>query len=340
MPRRTRCCQLEQLESRYLLAGDLPLHAGDGAALNETESGDRGGSISGQVLLVANQSCAQHEGAPVESVTLRLLGEQGELLTETQSDTQGSYRFDDLEPGLYAVQQVQPEELQTGKAHLGSGGGIVFESNLIGEIALESGADLSSYDFCEMPLAADPEQSGPIDRPIVPHGKGEVDVEGGAPTRQLVGAAQRFGQLANEQEPSSSQTIMKQDATESEIVLDDKVQTVSSNKNAKPGLGSSQEIKSRPQVEQDQIPEEFWDVLDSIGIGMILSAAEDLPWMGAHDSAPVTPPPSQSENSEQAASADEAREAVPVDEAVDPTHVATHARDAEGGGAGSSEQIR
>lgn len=334
--RSTRCCRLERLESRDLLAGDSPLVFNGGAVDALQEAGSHTSSIGGQVLLAAGQPCEQHAGSPVENVTFRLLGEQGELLAQTESDIQGVYRFDDLQPGVYAVQQIQPIDLQTGKAHVGTGGGIAFESNLIGEIVVGSGDALDYYDFCELPLALDPEQNESVDRAIEAHGSGLEST----PSEQLVGVAQRFGLLSSHMPSAIPGTAYETDSEESlEVSQADKEQPTNGESSASRKL-SSQRALSRPRPDAFEFPEELWDAMESIGIDPLFAFTEDLPGLVAEDSATAMHTVPKTGQNNQRATPSEEEHSQPEDEIDDPAHIATNANRSERAEAKSNDHLR
>ncbi|MEM6471114.1 MAG: SdrD B-like domain-containing protein, partial [Planctomycetota bacterium] len=89
----------------------------------------------------------------LEGVVIRLYNEAGELVSETATNAEGKYRFQNLPSGRYSVEQVQPEGLFDGGATAGSVGGTVGV-NLISEVDLAAGVDAINYDFCEEPPVA------------------------------------------------------------------------------------------------------------------------------------------------------------------------------------------
>jgi len=136
------------MESRLLLAADVAP-----------------GSIAGQVTMSVDDS-------GLESVVLRLLGETGNLLDETQTDAEGNYEFANLSPGIYAVLEIQPPGIRDGGAHVGSGGGVVFDSNLLGEIVVDSGSEFVGYDFFELVPDELSEAGAEESPPLVRHSEG------------------------------------------------------------------------------------------------------------------------------------------------------------------------
>ncbi len=167
----SRRCAFECLEPRQLLAADL---TGGAADVSFGHTDGLTGSISGSVFATASAaSCDSHVGTDsLADVRIQLLNEAGAVLEESSTDAQGVYRFADLIPGQYAVRQLTQNALLEGDSlegasHVGDGGGIAFDSNLVGEIVVEAGAALEGYDFCEFTSVVEP--AGPTDRPIVHH---------------------------------------------------------------------------------------------------------------------------------------------------------------------------
>ena len=110
-------------------------------------------SIAGRVHAELNQD-AEHnvdEGEPLlAGVTIYLLDSAGLRIAETQTDGQGYYKFSQLPPGVYSVEEVQPTEYLDYDSHVGSAGGSIGDSNLILDATLAAGASAVNYDFCEL----------------------------------------------------------------------------------------------------------------------------------------------------------------------------------------------
>ncbi len=169
-----RRCGFECLEPRQMLAADLALGTSD-VSLGHTDgsTGSIGGSISSAVSAA---NCGAHAASEsLADVLVQLLDETGAVIEESRTDAAGQYHFDDLIPGQYAIRQIAqvgPLEgalLET-SSHVGDGGGIAFESNLVSEIVVRAGETLGGYDFCN--FSGGPTPTGPVDRPIVPHDHG------------------------------------------------------------------------------------------------------------------------------------------------------------------------
>ena len=108
-------------------------------------------TISGQVHVDGNGDCvfdpADGERA-LANVTLELLNAEGEVIATTQTDANGNYQFDDILPGEFSIRQQQPDGLFTAGEVVGDGGGEA-SLNLIEGIVVESGQNLTQYNFCE-----------------------------------------------------------------------------------------------------------------------------------------------------------------------------------------------
>lgn len=85
---------------------------------------------------------------PIEGATLELLNEAGEVIATTVTDAEGAYSFGNLLPDTYSIRQIQPDEFFTGGEFVGDGGGTT-STNQISNIVIESGQNLSQYNFCE-----------------------------------------------------------------------------------------------------------------------------------------------------------------------------------------------
>jgi len=170
--RTDRICCFEAMEPRRLLAADVSLGAISlGPALEPVDmlpvatagtADTMSGSIAGKVTMAA-------DATGLEDVVLHLLGETGNVVDHTQPDTAGEYRFANLQPGIYAVLEVQPAGLLDGRALVGSGGGIAFDNNLLGEIVVHAGSELVGYNFRELAADEISESEVVVDRPLVAH---------------------------------------------------------------------------------------------------------------------------------------------------------------------------
>ena len=108
-------------------------------------------SITGVVFIDPNENCIYESGEqPIAGVTVQLLDASGNVLATTQTDAQGRYRFDNIAPGTYAVREIQPAGYLHGGQKAGSKGGNVSVPDLISQINVGSGENLTDYNFCEI----------------------------------------------------------------------------------------------------------------------------------------------------------------------------------------------
>ena len=122
-------------------------------------------SISGQSYIDRdNDGVFDGTDAGLARTEFRLFGRDiwGNLVQrQTQSNSQGAYRFDDLPPGDYSVRKEQPDQLNWGRISLGNAGGAI-ESRHGFEIELAEGTIASNYRFAELlpdaPPFEDPQQ--------------------------------------------------------------------------------------------------------------------------------------------------------------------------------------
>ena len=118
-------------------------------------------SLSGRVhLSSAEGDCFGDEPVlpPLEGVTVQLLNDAGQLLSEATTDINGEYRFDQLLPGEYTLVELTPSGLLDGDEHAGTIGGratgVVVGNDQIAGILIQSGDEGLRYDFCEHEPAA------------------------------------------------------------------------------------------------------------------------------------------------------------------------------------------
>ena len=108
-------------------------------------------SISGRVIVDANGNGAIDSGeAPIAKVTVSLVGEGGDIARSTVTDSKGRYSFTGLAPGVYGVEEAQPDEYFDGADLLGSESGIIVPPDSMSGITLVSGTDATEYDFLEL----------------------------------------------------------------------------------------------------------------------------------------------------------------------------------------------
>ncbi len=125
-------------------------------------------SISGQSYIDRdNDGVFDGTDAGLARTEFRLFGRDkwGDVVQrQTQSNSQGDYRFDDLPPGEYSVRKEQPDQLDWGRISLGNAGGSI-ESRHGFEIELDEGTIASNYRFAELLPDAPPfeDPHGPIE---------------------------------------------------------------------------------------------------------------------------------------------------------------------------------
>ena len=109
------------------------------------------GTISGQIHIDNDGDCVYEPGdeeKALADVTLELLDADGKVIATTQTDANGNYVFNNVLPGEYSIRETQPEGLFSGGEVVGDGGGVATE-NLIEGIMVDSGQNLTEYNFCE-----------------------------------------------------------------------------------------------------------------------------------------------------------------------------------------------
>ena len=112
-------------------------------------------SISGRVIADANGNCSYDLGDTLlANVTVHLLDGSGKRIRDTATDDQGEYAFTGLAPGVYGVEEIQPEGYYDGADHVGSEGGTLAPPDSIVAITLVSGTAATRYDFCELEPAS------------------------------------------------------------------------------------------------------------------------------------------------------------------------------------------
>jgi protocatechuate 3,4-dioxygenase beta subunit len=126
------------------------------------------GSLTGIVHLDLNENGRWDAGEQtLAGVAIRLLDSNGQVLAETVTNASGRYRFEQLRPGQYAVQETQPSGYFHGGQRAGSHGGDVSVDDMISAISIRPGQVLTDYDFYELPpsrltgiVHLDPNQNG------------------------------------------------------------------------------------------------------------------------------------------------------------------------------------
>jgi hypothetical protein len=114
----------------------------------------KGGTLSGAVYSDVDDDGVQAAtGEPgIPGVKIRLTGtdDQGTKVDRTVlTGKDGTYTFEHVRPGNYAVREVQPPKFKDGKEAAGSAGGTVTVNDRITDIAFPAGAALTGYSFGE-----------------------------------------------------------------------------------------------------------------------------------------------------------------------------------------------
>ena len=302
----SRCCRVEQLEDRLALTA-VPLlvtqpivDAGTLDSSSQQPVFESTASIAGKVLVSSAPEGIAPQ--PIANSSVWLLDESGIVVDQQQSDSEGAYRFENVAPGLYGIQQIQPEGHASVGAEVGSGGGIVFDENLIGEIAVASSVDsFSGYNFYEIPFEATPQEADPGNRAVVAHGN---NVDGSSP-QELVSVVQ-FVELSESRADSedSEPSDLQQDSLEMAEDVFDESNLVAEPAQLTSPIVSSQEMKERPAQEPSTVPDSFWNSLELLDISSVLTLVAELPWFSPENPhAEAAPPKPAGENqpTEQAA---------------------------------------
>lgn len=110
--------------------------------------------LSGTVYHDVNNNGVQDPGEEgIGGVTIELFDKEGTLISQTVTDSNGDYQFNNLFPGEYTVRETQPTNFIDGQDQLGTVDGVV-----VGEVThndefcvhLEAGDSGVNYDFGEI----------------------------------------------------------------------------------------------------------------------------------------------------------------------------------------------
>ena len=131
--------------------------------LNGGESGQnydfgeiRPASLKGTVWVDSNNDGVLDSGEDrIEGVVIQLFDKDGNVVSETVTDANGEYCFENLTPGDYLIKEIQPTDYLDGKESLGDVNGV--ESGELGEdffcVTIEGGDQGTEYNFGEVPPA-------------------------------------------------------------------------------------------------------------------------------------------------------------------------------------------
>jgi protocatechuate 3,4-dioxygenase beta subunit len=112
-------------------------------------------SLSGRVFLDLNGDATYDSGDTLlAGVTIKLLDGSGNLIRTTTTDDNGDYAFTSLTPGVYQVEEVQPDGYLQGDSLIGSVGGTRVSVDLMKSINIPASVDAIRYDFYEVPPAS------------------------------------------------------------------------------------------------------------------------------------------------------------------------------------------
>ncbi|MBX3401689.1 MAG: DUF11 domain-containing protein [Gemmataceae bacterium] len=145
--------------TRSLYVGTSPI--------NGIEFGDTPGSIVGAVYLDQNRNGLRDVGEPgIAGVTITLTGTDlggAPVSRTTMTAADGSYRYDNLLAGVYAIAEAQPATFGQGTNAIGTAGGQIVATDIVGQINLVPGAIVDGYLFGEQTL-----DNTPIPQPVAP----------------------------------------------------------------------------------------------------------------------------------------------------------------------------
>jgi protocatechuate 3,4-dioxygenase beta subunit len=151
----------DQLGHIALVQDDNEIGALHGVEYNFGEL--RSASIAGMVHSDINNNCIfepeltfpqpQQREIALANVTIILRDSLGQVVRTTTTDEHGHYRFDDLKPGTYTIEELQPADYFDSLHHAGNLGGDDSTANRVINIKLLSGDEGVEYDFCEVPPA-------------------------------------------------------------------------------------------------------------------------------------------------------------------------------------------
>jgi hypothetical protein len=150
-PTARRRADFEVMEPRLMFAGDGAVRLAAAPAGPGDMEMYLPGSISGSVFAASHAEGVRQAGdAGIGGVRIELLSAAGEVLAEAITGETGDYEFPALNPGIYALRQIQPAGWLDGFGLTGTGGGPSPAPNVITQIVVQPGALLAGYDFAEI----------------------------------------------------------------------------------------------------------------------------------------------------------------------------------------------
>lgn len=107
--------------------------------------------ISGVVFVDRDADCIHDDDErTLSGVRIDIFDSAGRLVATTMTDDNGMYRFENLPEGTYTVRQTQPEGFFQGGQKAGSHGGDDSVDDVISQIGIAFGDQLTQYNFCEI----------------------------------------------------------------------------------------------------------------------------------------------------------------------------------------------
>jgi protocatechuate 3,4-dioxygenase beta subunit len=136
---------------------NITLQSGDSSENNDF--GElQASSLEGHVYFDANNNGAFDAGeTPIANTTVTLTGfdDNGPVNLSVQTDATGEFKFDNLRPGTYAINETQPAGYLDGKDTVGTQGGDVGNDTFT-NIQLPAGTDGVNNDFGETKASKPP----------------------------------------------------------------------------------------------------------------------------------------------------------------------------------------
>jgi hypothetical protein len=142
-------------------------------AINNNFGETKASSIAGHVYYDANDNGVFEPGElPIADATVTLSGfDDNGLVSETrQTNAAGEYKFENLRPGTYALNETQPAGYSDGKDTIGTPGGTTANDEF-SNIDLPAAFDGVNNDFGEIKDTPPPELPTPLPKAVLPLGQ-------------------------------------------------------------------------------------------------------------------------------------------------------------------------